>query len=71
MLPMTKRRYFRVVVTYINGETSGHRVFKDRAKAEKYAARLNTPVATKVAIEEFVTEPQVGRRVYKRRQPRN
>ena len=65
---MTRRRYFRVVVTYANGETSGHRVFKDRAKAEKYAARLNTPVATKVAVEEFVSQSQVGRRVYKKRE---
>lgn len=68
---MTKRRYFRVVVTYPNGETSGHRVFKDPVKAEKYAARLNTPVVTKVTVEEFVSEPQVGRRVYKKRKPRS
>lgn len=68
---MTKRRYFRVVVTYTNGETSGHRVFKDRAHAEKYAARLNTPVVTKVTVEEFVSQPQVGRRVYKKREPKN
>lgn len=68
---MTKRRYFRVVVTYTNGETSGHRVFKDRAQAEKYAARLNTPVVTKVTVEEFVSQPQVGRRVYKKREPKN
>lgn len=67
---MTKHRYFRVVVTYTNGETSGHRVFKDRAKAEKYAARLNTPVVTKVAVEEFVSESQVSRRVYKKRAPK-
>ena len=68
---MTKRRYFRVVVTYSNGETSGHRVFKDRARAEKYAARLDTPVVTKVKVEEFVSQPQVGRRVYKKRAPKN
>ena len=68
---MTKRRYFRVVVTYTNGETSGHRVFKDRAHAEKYAARLNTPVVTKVTVEEFVSQPQVDRRVYKKREPKN
>jgi hypothetical protein len=63
---MTKRRYFRVIVTYTNGETSAHRVFKDRTQAEKYAARLNTPVVTKVAVEEFVSQSQVGRRVYKK-----
>lgn len=68
---MTHHRYFRVVVTYPDGETSGHRVFKDRAHAEKYAARLNTPVVTKVAVEEFVSQPQVARRVYKKRQPKN
>jgi hypothetical protein len=27
--------YFRVVVTYSDGETSGHRIFKDRKKTEK------------------------------------
>jgi hypothetical protein len=68
---MTERRYFRVVVTYTNGETSGHRVFKDRTQAEKYAARLNTPVVTKVTVEEFLSQPQVGRRVYKKREPKN
>ena len=27
--------YFRVIVTYSDGETSGNRVFKDREKAEE------------------------------------
>jgi len=29
--------YFRVAVTYTDGEISAHRIFKDREKAEKYA----------------------------------
>ena len=34
-----QHHYFRVVITYSDGETSGNRVFKDRAKAEWWAAR--------------------------------
>ena len=36
-----EHHYLRVVITYVDGETSGNRVFKlkDRAKAERWAAR--------------------------------
>jgi hypothetical protein len=34
-----RRHYFRVIITYSDGETSGNRVFKDRAKAERWAER--------------------------------
>jgi hypothetical protein len=32
-----EHHYFRVIVTYSDGETSGNRVFKDREKAEESA----------------------------------
>jgi hypothetical protein len=35
----TERRYYRVFITYNDGESSGHHVFKDRAKAERWAER--------------------------------
>ena len=61
---MTKRKdgnkaqrehhYFRVIVTYSYGETSGNRVFKDRAKAETWAERQRkSRVVKKVALESF------------------
>jgi len=63
-----KRRYFRVIITFNDGETSGHRVFKHRRKAEDYAARYNaTSVVKKVSVKEFVREPQIERRVHKGR----
>ena len=63
-----KHRYFRVVVTFNDGETSGHRVFKDRGKAEDYAERYSlASVVKKVSVEEFVRQPQIERRVYKGR----
>jgi hypothetical protein len=64
----TKRehRYFRVIVTYSDGETSGNRVFKDRAKAEKFAARQKkSPTVKKTVIESFVRQQYGGRRVPK------
>jgi hypothetical protein len=52
-----KHQYFRVLVTYIDGETSGHRVFKDRAKAEKWAKRQQSSgVVKKVAVEPFINK---------------
>lgn len=66
-----KHRYFRVVVTFNDGKTSGHRIFKDRRKAEHYAGRYNAAsVVKKVSLEEFVREPQFERRVYKNRRSR-
>jgi hypothetical protein len=67
-----EHHYFRVVITYSDGETSGNRVFKDRAKAERWAARQEkSGVVKKVSVEEFVREPQIERLVYKKRRGSN
>jgi hypothetical protein len=59
------RRYFQLIVTYINGDThTVHHIFKNRLKAEDYAARLNTPLVKKLSVKE-VPPPQLGRRVHK------
>jgi hypothetical protein len=56
--------YFRVIVTYGDGETSGNRVFKDREKAEEWAARQQkSPTVKKAVIEPFVRQQYAGRRV--------
>ena len=39
--------YWRVFVTYTDGEMSGNRVFKDRAKAELWAKRQEESPAVK------------------------
>jgi hypothetical protein len=53
-------------------ETSGNRVFKDRAKAERWAARQEkSGVVKKVSVEEFVREPQIERLVFKKRRGSN
>jgi hypothetical protein len=58
--------YFRVVITYSDGETSGNRVFKDREKAEEWAVRQKkSPVVKKAVLEPFVRQQYVGRRVSK------
>ena len=50
--------YWRVVVVYSDNETSGNRVFKDRGKAEQWAARQKkSKVVKNVSIEPFVREP--------------
>jgi hypothetical protein len=50
--------YWRVVIVYIDNETSGNRVFKDREKAEQWAARQRkSKVVKKVRIESFVRRP--------------
>jgi hypothetical protein len=47
-------QYFRVIITYSDGETSGNRIFKDRAKAEKWAERQRkSSVVKKVTVESF------------------
>ena len=49
-----EHHYWRVIVTYSDGETSGNRVFKNREKAEEWAARQEkSPVVKRVKIEEF------------------
>lgn len=58
--PQAKRQleYFRVTITYSDGETSGNRVFKDRAKAERWAERQKkSPVVKNIAVEPFVRKP--------------
>lgn len=56
--------YFRVVVTYVDGETSGHKVFKDRARAEWWAERQQrSGVVKKVTIERFVRDAYAAPRV--------
>ena len=52
-------QYFRVVITYSDGETSGNRVVKDlkSKKAEWWAARQEaSPVVRKVAVEPFTRQ---------------
>ena len=57
-------RYFRVIVTYNDGETSGNRVFKDRSKAEWWAERQKrSGVVKKVAVEPFVRDPYAASKV--------
>ena len=52
-----EHHYWRVVVTYSDGETSGNRVFKDRGKAEIFAARQKkSPVVKKAVLEPFVRQ---------------
>ena len=53
-----KLHYWRVVITYSDNETSGNRIFKDREKAEAWAARQKkSKVVKKVSIEPFTQEP--------------
>jgi archaeosine-15-forming tRNA-guanine transglycosylase len=50
--------YIRVVITYNHGETSGNRVFKDRAKAERWAERQRkSKVVKKATLESFIRRP--------------
>jgi hypothetical protein len=61
-----EHHYWRVIVTYSDGETSGNRVFKDREKAEEWAARQEkSGVVKKAVLEPFVRQQYVGRRVPK------
>jgi hypothetical protein len=52
-----EHHYFRVVITYSDGETSGNRVFKDRAKAETWAERQRkSGVVKKASVESFTRQ---------------
>ena len=52
-----EHHYFRVLVTYTDGETSGNRVFKDREKAGKWAERQRrSKVVKKVIVEPFTKQ---------------
>jgi hypothetical protein len=62
-----EHHYFRVVITYSDGETSGNRVFKDRAKAERWAARQEkSGVVKKVSVERSSLESHKSRGWYTR-----
>jgi hypothetical protein len=62
-----EHHYFRVVITYNNGETSGNRVFKDREKAEEWAVRQKkSPVVKKAEVEPFVRQQYGGRQIFHR-----
>jgi hypothetical protein len=57
-----EHHYFRVVITYSDGETSGNRVFKDRAKAERWAARQEkSKVVKKAVLGPFVRQQHGAR----------
>lgn len=61
-----EHHYFRVVITYSDGETSGNRVFKDRARAERWAARQEkSGVVKKVTLEAFVRNAYAASKVRK------
>jgi hypothetical protein len=52
-----KIEYWRVVVVYSDGETSGNRVFRDPAKAERWAKRQEkSPTVKKCRIESFARD---------------
>jgi hypothetical protein len=64
--PKREIQYWRVIVTYSDNETSGNRVFKDRAKAERFAVRQKrSGVVKKAVLEPFVRQQYGGRRVSK------
>ncbi|MBV9887539.1 MAG: hypothetical protein JO119_13410 [Acidobacteria bacterium] len=53
-----KHNYWRVVIVYVDGETSGNRVFKDLDRAKRWAARQEkSKVVKKCRIEPFTREP--------------
>jgi hypothetical protein len=75
---MTKQKarcehhYFRVVVTYSDGETSSNRVFKDKVKAEKYAARQKRSATVKSAtLKPFVRDAYNAPKAWKGRARRS
>jgi hypothetical protein len=56
--PYAVYHYFRVVVTFTDGEVSAHKVYKDEAKARKYADRVGRSKVVKSAkIVPFDNEP--------------
>jgi hypothetical protein len=63
---MPEHHYWRVIVTYSDNETSGNRVFKDRKKAEEWAARQKkSPVVKKALVEGFVRQQYKRGRILK------
>ena len=52
-----EHHYIRVVIIYTDGETSGNRIFKDKIKAEKYAARQKkSPTVKSATLKPFVRD---------------
>jgi predicted transcriptional regulator len=45
----SKHHYFRVTITYSDGETSGNRVFKEHSKAVKFAEKQKRSAVVKKA----------------------
>jgi hypothetical protein len=67
-----EHHYIRVVITYTDGETSGNRVFKDKTKAEEFAARQKaSPAVKKVTLKRFVRDTYAATRVRKEPKPRS
>jgi hypothetical protein len=61
-----EHHYWRVIVTYSDGETSGNRVFKDREKAEEWGARQKkSGVVKKAVVEGFVRQKYKRGRILK------
>jgi hypothetical protein len=53
-----KHKYWRVVIVYIDNETSGNRVFNDLDRAKRWAERQEkSNVVKKFRIEPFIREP--------------
>jgi len=53
-----KHNYWRVVIVYVENETSGNRVFNDLDRAKRWAAQQEkSKVVKKCRIEPFVREP--------------
>ena len=49
--------YIRVVITYLDGQTSANRIFKDETKAKEWAEKQNRSVAVKrVTLKRFVRD---------------
>ena len=63
--------YIRVVITYSDGETSANRVFKDKNKAEEYAACQKKSLAVKGAtLKPFVRHTYAASKVRAGPKPR-
>jgi len=57
-----QKEFFRLTITYSDGETFG-RVFTNREKAQKYAARQKkSPVVKKTKVEPFIKDRQEWRK---------
>jgi len=63
-----QKQYFRVTIIYSDDGASG-RIFTNRDKAEKYAARQKkSPVVKKTKIEPFTTDPYEWHKARTKRQ---